>query len=90
MCIRDRGYRDQKYLYFGRFSARLDDVANFIPARITGVALLFAAWLTGRNARRALSTMRREMCIRDRTIHLLIKAKLFYIICSEDNRRMMQ
>jgi len=30
------GYKNERYLHFGWFSARLDDVANFIPARITG------------------------------------------------------
>ena len=29
------GYKNEKYMDFGKFSAKLDDVANFIPARIT-------------------------------------------------------
>ena len=37
------GYRNEKYERFGKFSARLDDVLNFIPARITAllISLLF-------------------------------------------------
>lgn len=37
------GYRNAKYEKFGKFSARLDDVANYIPSRITAliIALLF-------------------------------------------------
>lgn len=34
------GYRNERYEYFGKFSARTDDVLNFIPARITGLILL--------------------------------------------------
>lgn len=36
------GYRNSKYLYFGRISARLDDVFNWLPARWTALAALAA------------------------------------------------
>lgn len=44
------GYRNAKYLYFGRIAARLDDVLNFIPARITGMLFVCAAFLLGKDA----------------------------------------
>lgn len=34
------GYKNAQYMYFGRFAARLDDVANFIPARITALLMI--------------------------------------------------
>jgi adenosylcobinamide-phosphate synthase len=40
------GYRDACHLYFGRAAARLDDAANFVPARITALCLAAAAALT--------------------------------------------
>lgn len=34
------GYKNDRYFYFGKFAARLDDVANYIPARITAIIML--------------------------------------------------
>ena len=39
------GYKNDKYLYFGRIAARTDDVFNFIPARLTGLAIVLVALL---------------------------------------------
>jgi adenosylcobinamide-phosphate synthase len=37
------GHADERYLYFGKAAARLDDAANYLPARITAFALILAA-----------------------------------------------
>lgn len=42
------GYKNDKYMYFGRFEARLDDVVNFIPARISAYLMIAAAFIGGR------------------------------------------
>lgn len=46
------GYRG-KYEYFGKFSAYLDDVLNYIPARISALVIVIAAYFNGRKANRA-------------------------------------
>ncbi len=49
------GYKNEKYLYFGRFSAKADDVFNFIPSRMTALIMIVSAYLThfdGKNAYR--------------------------------------
>ena len=43
------GYKNDTYMEFGRVAARLDDLANFIPSRITGFLLLFTKNKTKRN-----------------------------------------
>lgn len=40
------GYKNKRYKDFGWFSARVDDIANFIPARITGALIVITATLT--------------------------------------------
>lgn len=42
------GYKNDKYMYFGRFAARLDDVVNFIPARISAYLMIAAAFIGSR------------------------------------------
>ena len=54
------GYKNEKYLYFGRCSAYFDDILNFIPARITGLAMVAAAYLTGLDGKTAWKTFRRD------------------------------
>lgn len=54
------GYKNEKYLFFGRAAARTDDAWNYIPARITGLLLVLAAWLLKYDWREAWRMMRRD------------------------------
>ncbi|MFT9055245.1 MAG: adenosylcobinamide-phosphate synthase CbiB [Ethanoligenens sp.] len=54
------GYKNEKYLHFGRFAARLDDVFNFVPARLTGILMAPAAALIGLDGRGAFRIFRRD------------------------------
>ena len=54
------GYRNQRYSEFGWASARLDDVANFIPARLTAVLIWMAALLPGFQALRSIRVTLRD------------------------------
>jgi adenosylcobinamide-phosphate synthase len=54
------GYKDERYRYFGWASARLDDVANYIPARLTAALVPLAAVVLGGYPGLAAKTLRRD------------------------------
>ena len=59
------GYRTERYFYFGKFAARLDDAMNFIPARLTALFIVVAAAAVQLNPARAL-----RIAWRDHANHL--------------------
>ena len=54
------GYKNARYLHFGRVPAELDDAANFIPARLAAMLLIAAAFFTGEDSASALRIWRRD------------------------------
>lgn len=54
------GYKNERYLYFGRVSARIDDLLNFIPARLTGLIMGIAAGAAGFDLRRSFKIFMRD------------------------------
>lgn len=54
------GYKNDQYLWFGRCAAKLDDVVNFIPARLAGLLMCLGAGFSGFDAPNALRIFRRD------------------------------
>ena len=54
------GYKNQKYLYFGRAAAKLDDVMNYVPSRISGLLMVASSAFTSGNAKGAWRIFRRD------------------------------
>lgn len=54
------GYKNDKYLYFGRCAAKLDDVANFIPARLAGCFMVLVSGLVGFDSANAAKIFKRD------------------------------
>ena len=54
------GYKDQEHLNIGWFSAKLDTIANYIPARLTAVLMVAAAGLLGENWRESWRILQRD------------------------------
>lgn len=56
------GYKSERYLYFGRTAARLDDAVNYMPARISAVLMIAACFLSGSdyNTKKAWRIYRRD------------------------------
>lgn len=71
------GYKNEKYLYFGRFPARMDDVFNYIPSRITALFMIAAAFLTGMDGKNAW-----KIYLRDRRKHASPNAAQTEAVCA--------
>ena len=54
------GYKNEKYLYLGRVAAKMDDVAGFIPARISALLMILASCLLGMDGKNALWIWKRD------------------------------
>jgi len=54
------GYKNNKYINLGWASARLDDIANYIPARITALLLVVSSWLMRLDYKKSYRTIRHD------------------------------
>ena len=54
------GYKNDKYLYFGRAAAKTDDVVNYIPARLSALLMIAVCPLCGLDAKNAWRIFRRD------------------------------
>ena len=71
------GYKNEKYLYFGRVAAKMDDVAGFIPARISALLMILASCLLGMDGKNALWIWKR-----DRRKHASPNAAQTEVVCA--------
>lgn len=53
-------YKNERYIKFGRVAAKLDDAVNFIPARLSGLCLIMAAFFLKLDYRKAAKVFRRD------------------------------
>ena len=54
------GYKNEKYLYFGRCAAKLDDVVNYIPARLSALGMILSAGILGYDRKNAARIWKRD------------------------------
>ncbi|MDD7184130.1 MAG: adenosylcobinamide-phosphate synthase CbiB [Oscillospiraceae bacterium] len=54
------GYRNEKYKDFGRFSAKLDDVLNYIPSRLTAILMIISAYILKYDGKSAYKIWKRD------------------------------
>lgn len=71
------GYKNDRYLYFGRIPAKMDDIFNYIPSRITALFMTAAAFLTGLDGKNAW-----KIYLRDRRKHASPNAAQTESVCA--------
>lgn len=54
------GYVEEKYFYIGKFAAKLDDVLNYIPARISGILVIISAFILRYDYKNAFMIFKRD------------------------------
>ena len=54
------GYKNEKYLHFGQFAAKMDDVWNYIPSRISALLMIASAWIFRMDYKRAWAVWKRD------------------------------
>lgn len=54
------GYRNEKYEYFGKASATLDDIMNWLPSRICGIFMIISAWMLKLDFRQSFKVFKRD------------------------------
>lgn len=76
------GYRDNRYLFFGRCGAKTDDVVNYIPSRISAGLLLLAAGVTGMRSKEFEIKRAWKVYLRDRKKHASPNAAQTESVCA--------
>ena len=54
------GYKNERYLYFGTFAAKLDDIVNLLPARLSAIFMIASAFILGFDGRNAWHIWKRD------------------------------
>jgi len=54
------GYKDEDNLFIGWFSAKMDTIANYIPARLTAILMIFASFVLRENWRKSIKILKRD------------------------------
>ena len=54
------GYKNEKYIKFGYFPAKLDDLFNYIPARVTGILIIISSFFLKRDYKNSFKIYKRD------------------------------